>query len=128
MVSRKTTQKWNTIRVRESTFKRIEILLNTPKLKKSGTTNISQFVTNVITNKLDELEGKKPSYNEMVNEINELHQHIERLNELNDKTLAQYRLHDEARDYINSIENLDIEDVEKQELIKLFKKSGLTQR
>lgn len=56
---KKDVPKWNTIRVRESTYREIEKALNYDEVKKEGISSITQFVTNAITKHLKELESER---------------------------------------------------------------------
>ncbi len=53
---KKEVPNWNTIRVRESTYREIEKALNYDEVKKEGVSSITQFVTNAITKQLKELQ------------------------------------------------------------------------
>ena len=55
MVKKKLAPKWNTVRVREGTYKEIEKALETAEMERLGISSISQFVTNALTKQLEEL-------------------------------------------------------------------------
>ena len=58
---KKEVPNWNTIRVRESTYREIEKALNYDEVKKEGVSSITQFVTNAITKLRKELEKLETS-------------------------------------------------------------------
>ena len=48
--------KWNTIRVREATYREIEKALQNSEVEKAGISSITQFATDAITRRLEELK------------------------------------------------------------------------
>lgn len=64
--------KWNTVRIREDTYREIENVLEYDEVKKQGISSISQFVTNTLTKGLDEYSGKRPSYKQLGKKIDEM--------------------------------------------------------
>ena len=60
-MARREAPRWNTIRVRESTYREIERALNCDEVKREGISNITQFATSAITKYLRELEWTRMS-------------------------------------------------------------------
>ena len=60
-MARREAPKWNTIRVRESTYREIERALNCDEVKSEGISSITQFATSAITKHLRELEWTRMS-------------------------------------------------------------------
>ena len=58
MVKKKLAPKWNTVRIREGTYKEIEKALETDELERLGISSISQFVTNALIKQLEESRQK----------------------------------------------------------------------
>ena len=55
MVKKKLAPKWNTVRIREETYREIEKVLESDEMKRLGISSISQFVTNALIKQLEEL-------------------------------------------------------------------------
>ena len=55
MVKKKLAPKWNTVRVREGTYREIEKALESDEMERLGISSISQFVTNALIKQLEEL-------------------------------------------------------------------------
>ena len=62
MVKKKLAPKWNTVRIREGTYKEIEKALETDEMERLGVSSISQFVTNALIKQLEELRQKSIEY------------------------------------------------------------------
>ena len=55
MVKKKMAPKWNTVRVREGTYREIEKALESDEMERLGISSISQFVTNALIKQLEEV-------------------------------------------------------------------------